>query len=199
MRESGVIWHAFADVDGRSLPVCRPVVSHREPRSREAGLFGLQLLEAAPVAEVEPWVVAISGLAGGAGHARLGGLFVGQLEQPVEAAVTLAPGQRHGMRLGQRSLVVMFLDASEAQAQGLGEAAICVAGGDGLSSDLNLELRTQSGERVQAHGHDTRTRQGLEYVWMFQGLKPGSYQVGLSTDEPLIRVTLPFTLVADLP
>jgi hypothetical protein len=199
VRDSGVIWQAFADVDGKSLPVSRPVTSHRDPRTREAGLFGMPLVDAAPVPEMEPWVVAVSGLTGNAAHVHLGGLFIGQLEQPVEATITLAPGQHQAVRLGQHALSVMFLDTGEAQAQGLGEAAIIVGGGDIADIDLNLTVRTASGERVQSRGHDTRSRGSVEYVWMFQRVKAENHQVVISADEPLTRISLPISLDGVLP
>jgi hypothetical protein len=147
----------------------------------------------------EPWELAIGGVGANAAHVRVDGLLIGQFEQPVETSLTIAPGQHQGVRLGQHALMVTFLDLSAAQAQGFTDAAILVGGGEAMASELRLDLRTAAGEHLPARGRDTRTRQGLEFVWMFQGIAAANHQVVLTADEPFTRISQPITISADLP
>ena len=201
LRDAGVLWHAFAEVDGKSLPVRRPLVMRREMQLREGVDPGLP--HVGPVGDArtdsEPWELAIGGVGANAAHVRVDGLLIGQFEQPVETSLTIAPGQHQGVRLGQHALMVTFLDLSAAQAQGFTDAAILVGGGEAMASELRLDLRTAAGEHLPARGRDTRTRQGLEFVWMFQGIAAANHQVVLTADEPFTRISQPITISADLP
>ena len=146
-----------------------------------------------------PWVVAVGGLPAGATRLRLGGLFVGEVEQPVQVVLTISPGQRQAVRLGGHALMVAFLDQAQARALGLGDAAISVGGVDALGHELKCELRTPQGERLQPLASEGMGQHPLEFVRVYKGIADARYQLLLSADVSVTRLSLPIALSADQP
>jgi hypothetical protein len=201
LRDSCVYWHASAEAAGRSLPVRRPLLDPHLARDAEDGdplpSIGPASAPAAPSAA--PWAVAVGGLPAGATRLSLGGLFVGQLEQPVQVALTLGPGQRQAIRIGEHVLLVAFLDQAQAHALGLADAALSVGGVDALGHELKCELRTAQGERLQPIASEGQPQHPLEFVRVYKGIVDGRYQLLLSADVEVTRLSLPIAVAADQP
>jgi len=201
LRNTWVIWYAFAEAAGRSLPVRRPLQDPRDAHEPEDGdaLPAFGPAGAGNPPHVSPWVVAVGGLPAGPTRLSLGGLFVGELEQPVQATLALSPGQRQAVRLGEHVLLVSFLDQVQARALGLGDAAISVGGADALGHELKCELRTAQGERLQPIASEASPQHPLEFVRIYKGIADARYQLVLSADVAVTRLSLPIAVAADQP
>jgi hypothetical protein len=201
LRNTWVIWYAFAEAAGRSLPVRRPLQDPHQRRDPDDGDGQGKIAPAiadAP-ARASPWVVAVGGLPAGATRISLGGLFVGELEQPVHVALSLIPGQRQAVRLGEHALLVSFLDQAQARALGLGDAAVSIGGVDALGHELQFELRGPKGERLQPIASEAVPQHPLEFVRVYKGLSDARYQLLLSADVSVTRLSLPIAVATDQP
>ncbi len=205
LRNSWVIWHAFAEAAGRSLPIRRPLLDPHAPRAAEGGDPPLAFGPASPATppRASPWGVAVGGLPAGATRLSLGGLFVGELELPEQLTLALSPGQRQAVRLGEHVLVVSFLDQAQARSLGLGlglgDAAISIGGVDALGHELKCELRSAQGERLQPIASEAMPQHPLEFVRVYKGIAAARCQLLLSADVAVTRLSLPIAMATDQP
>jgi hypothetical protein len=198
LRNTNVYWYAFAEAAGRSLPVRRPLLDPRDPESAD-GAAAIPLDGKEVQLRTSPWVVAVGGLPAGATRLSLGGLFVGELEQPVQVALALSPGQRQAVRLGEHVLEVSFLDQAQARVLGLSDAAVSIDGSDALGHELKCELRGPLGERLQPFASEGVPQHPFDFVRVYKGIIDARYQLLLSADVSVTRLSLPIAVATDQP
>lgn len=144
--------------------------------------------------------VVVSGLPAGQVPLVLSGQVALHLRRPVRAELSMAPGGRAAVRLGDRAAMVKMFSAANDEDAGNERSGVSVEMTGDQVDALAVEVRDAAGKAVRSNGSGNSGSNGRSrLMWYFATLDQGAYTVILTARERLGVLRLPFNLAATTP